>query len=120
MTMYSIHSIVWGIIITKEVYDTFCVRQEKDEELPATLSINDGGWFETLYSGSASHDIGYIGICVCEYPTFDPPTIDEIERKKELITQEEKQSIVEEIDRLPYWLKKVVPDPNWHIVWSTS
>ena len=60
--MYHIYNIVWGIPITQEIDDAFnkleATIPENDEDFPASLSVNDGGWFETVYSGDAQHQVG--------------------------------------------------------------
>lgn len=125
--MYQIHSIIWGIPITRDMCDQFqeeaLLLEEDSEEwqnFPAAFGEEDGGWFTTLYSGESPHEVGYLGDCVCEYPCYDPPSHEEIDRKKESLSEKRKEEILEEIRKLPSWLKNVMPSPGWYTVASTS
>jgi hypothetical protein len=122
--MYEIYSVIWGVPITDEMANAFHEREQKldpnDEDFPASFSVDDGGWFLTLYSGTSKHEVGYLGDCISTYPCFNPPPLEEIDRKRESLTDLRKQEILEEINKLPDWLKAVMPKPGWFTVTSTS
>lgn len=119
--MYNVYDVVWGVQITEELEKAFNEYYENspnkdDDDFPASLASEDGGWFTDEYSGDATHSVGYLGKSVYG---FDLKGCAE-EMKHEMDTFKDFDEVRAMVDKLPECLRKVVGDPMWIFVISTS
>jgi hypothetical protein len=117
--MYYIYSYVYGTVITKKAYDTF--QKREDEHDAASMDKEDGGWFETFYTGAHPYQTGYLGTIVGDWDDIDGHPSTKMMREWEgKITEDQKEEAQRQFDALPEWLKAVLPPVGFHVCESTS
>lgn len=118
--MYTIIHVVWGYPLTEAAFQRHNEEMEKDEDLPEILAT-DGGWFANTYSGNGFYPVAWVGKCVAEYSAIEPLDYQDIERKKQMLTEEDQECIRKEYEELPDHIKEFIcKEPKWCLMFGTS
>lgn len=104
--MYSIVNVVYGVPCNDQVRESF--SEEQLEEMG----------FEFLYHGNASHSPGFFGAELC---VFDECVENlDVDSLKLIPNESQKQEVLENFDKLPSELKRLLPSIKTYFVFSSS
>lgn len=113
--MHTIGTLIYGIPIDEDLAREY-QEYELNEEDP--MSIED--MFTTLYHGSSTHEVGYLGIKIKEFFAIQEPMLLSDLISKASVTNEKKEEVKRKFDSLPSELKGACMPIGFYIIWSTS
>lgn len=117
--MYDIYTIVWGIPYTEKLRDAI-VKEIPDwaEDIDCAYDELEQYGFDFEYTGHVP-DItpGYFGAVLDSDASWE---LDVKKIKALEPTEEQKQQVQEDFDKLPQWIKDAAEPIDIYTIWSTS